>query len=89
MQMIMVIPFVLYEYRTSDENTKKKYNLSYIFDNHNIIKPLASSLATSLWFTMIILGFEWTSISHSIVMGSLSNFFLSIGRTWRNSSHDL
>ena len=28
-------------------------------------------------------------MSHSIVLGSLSNFFLSIGRSSRNSSHDL
>lgn len=89
MQMIMVIPFVLYEYRTCDENTKKKYSLSYIFNPSNMIKPLISSLATSLWFTTILFGFEWTSVSHSIVMGSLSNFFLSIGRSWRKSSHDL
>lgn len=27
-------------------------------------------------------------MSHSIVMGSLSNFFLSIGRSWRGESHD-
>lgn len=42
-----------------------------------------------MWFTMILSGFEWTSVSHSIVMGSLSNFFLSLGRSWRKSSHDL
>lgn len=28
-------------------------------------------------------------MSHSIVLGSLSNFFLSLGRSWRKSSHDL
>jgi hypothetical protein len=54
-----------------------------------MIKPVISAFATSLWFTVILFGFEWTSVSHSIVMGSLSNFFLSLGRSWRRSSHDL
>lgn len=89
MQVFMVIPFVLYQYRTCDENTKKKYSLKYIFDPHVMIKPLISAFATSIWFSMILFGFEWTSISHSMVMGSLSNFFLSIGRSRRKSSHDL
>lgn len=89
MQSIMVIPFVLYEYRTGGEAVRKKYNLKYIFNVTNFIKPLVSSLATSMWFTMILAGFEWTSVSHSIVLGSLSNFFLSLGRSWRKSSHDL
>jgi hypothetical protein len=89
MQTFMVIPFVLYEYRTCDEDTRKKYNLRHIFQPEHIIKPFISSLATSMWFTVILQGFEWTSVSHSIVMGSLSNFFLSIGRSLRRSSHDL
>lgn len=57
MQMIMVIPFVLYEYRTGGENVRKKYSFSYIFDTKNFIKPLVSSLASSMWFTMILAGF--------------------------------
>jgi hypothetical protein len=31
MQAFMVIPFVLYERRSKDENIKKKYCFSYIF----------------------------------------------------------
>lgn len=89
MQSIMVIPFVLYEYRTGGEAVRKKYSFKYIFNITNFIKPLVSSLATSMWFTTILGGFEWTSVSHSIVLGSLSNFFLSLGRSWRKSSHDL
>lgn len=88
MQVFMVLPFVFYQYRNCDEQTKKKYSLKYVFDRHNMIKPLMSGVATSLWFTAIVFGFEWTSVSHSIVMGSLSNFFLSLGRSWRRQSHD-
>jgi len=66
-----------------------KYSFSYIFDTTHFIKPLVSSLATSMWFTMILSGFEWTSVSHSIIMGSMSNFFLSLGRSWRKQSHEL
>jgi hypothetical protein len=57
MQMITVIPFVLYEYRTGDQNVKNKYSFSYIFNTKNFIKPLVSSLAASMWFTMILSGF--------------------------------
>ena len=89
MQIPMVIPFVLYEFRTATPEIRAQYTLDYIFKSTNIIKPLASSLATSFWFTMVLFGFEWTSISHSIVLGSLSNFFLSMDRSRRKSSHDL
>jgi len=89
MQAFMVIPFVLYEYRSGGEEVKKKYEWKYIFNPQNLIKPLVSSFAVSMWFTMILFGFEWTSVSHSIVMGSMSNFFLSIGRSRRKASHDL
>jgi TRAP-type mannitol/chloroaromatic compound transport system permease small subunit len=89
MQSLMMIPFVLYEYRTGNEIVREKYTFKYIFSKSNFIKPFASSLAASMWFTCILGGFEWTSVSHSLVLGSLSNFFLSLGRSWRKSSHDL
>ncbi len=57
MQSIMVIPFVLYEYRTGDEKVRSKYQWKYLFNTSNFIKPVISSLATSMWFTMILLGF--------------------------------
>ena len=57
MQVFMVLPFVLYQYRNSDEETKKKYSIKYVFDPHNMIKPLVSGLATSLWFSAILFGF--------------------------------
>lgn len=57
MQAIMVIPFVLYEYRTGSEAVRSKYALKYIFKTSNFIKPLVSSLAASMWFSVILAGF--------------------------------
>lgn len=57
MQSIMVIPFVLYEYRTASEAVRKKYELKYIFKITNFIKPLMSSIAASMWFSIILAGF--------------------------------
>ncbi len=66
---------------------KEKYALKHILNPSNLKKAYLGSFATSLWFTVILTCFEWTYVSHAIVLGSLSNFFLSIGRTLRKSSH--
>lgn len=89
LQALMIIPFVLYERRVAQGDTKEKYKLAYIFNPSNLKKAYFSSFATSFWFTIILTCFEWTYISHAIVLGSLSNFFLSIGRTIRKANHDL
>ncbi len=89
MQAIIVLPFVFYERRTLAEDQKQKYTLKYIFNPHNLIKPYMSSLSASLWFLCILTSFEWTYVSHGIVLGSLANFFLSIGRSLRGTSHDV
>jgi len=68
---------------------KGKYSLAYIFDRKNIIKPYISSLSASLFFLFILSSFEWTFVSHGIVLGGLSNFFLSIGRGFRNQAHSI
>lgn len=57
MQALMVIPFVLYERRTSNEENKQKYTLEYIFTPQNIIKPYISSLSACLWFLFILTSF--------------------------------
>lgn len=89
MQVFFTIPFMMYEWRTSSEEVKAKYTLAYIIDRKNILKPYISSLATSLFFLFILSSFEWTFVSHGIVLSSLSNFFLSIGRSFRNQSHSI
>ena len=87
MQALCMIPFIMYEKRTASPEVKEKYKLSYILDRKNICKPYISSLYTSLWFMFILTSFEWTYVSHGIVLGALSNFFLSLGRTWRSQNH--
>lgn len=39
-----------------------------------------------MWFTFILFSFDYTSVSHSILLGSLSNFFLSATRTFKKGS---
>lgn len=56
------------------------YSFSYIFKLEHFKKVYVSSFATSFWFTMILTCFEWTYISHAMVLGALSNFFLSVMR---------
>jgi hypothetical protein len=89
MQVFFTVPFMMYEWRTSSQEVRAKYNLSYITDSKNIIKPYISSLATTLFFLFILSSFEWTYISHGIVLGGISNFFLSIGRAFRGQSHNI
>lgn len=89
MQAIFMIPFILYEKRSSGDEVKEKYKLSYIFDRKNITKPYISSLSASLWFVFVLTSFEWTYVSHGIVLGGLSNFFLSISRSLRGQNHQI
>jgi hypothetical protein len=54
-----------------------------------LVKPYVSSLASCLWLYLIHTVSEWTWISHGFVLGALSNFFLSIGRTLRSQNHHI
>jgi hypothetical protein len=87
LQSVIVIPFVLYEYRISSEETKQQYKLKHILNPTHLKKVYLSSISTSIWFTCILTVFEWTYISHGLVLGALSNFFLSIHRRFTNSTH--
>lgn len=89
MQVFFSIPFMMYEWRTSSQEVRNKYSFAYITDKKNIIKPFISSLATTLFFLFILSSFEWTFVSHGIVLSSLSNFFLSIGRGFRSQTHSI
>jgi hypothetical protein len=89
MQACFMLPFMMYERRTASPEIKDKYTIAYIIDRKNIIKPYISSLAASLWFLLVLSSFEWTFVSHGIVLGGLSNFFLSITRTLRKQSHHI
>lgn len=80
LQSFMVVPFVLYERRTASEKVREMYSFSHIFKLEHFKKVYISSFATSFWFTMILTTFEWTYISHAMVLGALSNFFLSVMR---------
>jgi hypothetical protein len=89
MQTFMIFPFVLYERRVGNEQVKSQYSLKHIINPEHLKKVYISSISTSLWFTVILTVFEWTYVSHGIILGSLSNFFLSIHRSFTKSEHDL
>jgi hypothetical protein len=89
LQAIFMIPFLLYEKRTGSESVKKKYSFEHIMRFEGLRKVYISSIGTSIWFSIILTCFEWTYISHALVLGSLSNFFLSINRSINHSTHSL
>ena len=95
MQSLMMIPFMLYEYRTGNELVRERYKLSYIFEKNHIRTLYITSLATTYFFTTILTLFEWTYISHCLVLGTLNNLFLSLynilkpANTNINKSHEM
>lgn len=88
-QFFLLIPFIMYEYRAADENTKAKYQFSSILRATNVKRIFLSSLSVFFWFFCVGTLSEWTQISHVLALGGLANFFLSIDRRQRNSGHDL
>jgi hypothetical protein len=63
--------------------------LHYIISIEGLKKIFLSSIGTTIWFSIILSCFEWTYISHALVLGSLSNFFLSINRSMMGTNHEL
>lgn len=81
LHLLILIPFVLFEYRTANVKKREMYALSHIFKPKHFKKLCFSSFQATFWVTTILTTIEWTYISHSMVLGALSNFFLSIERT--------
>ena len=48
-----------------------------IFNFKNMKKVYISSLGGTLWFTMVLFSFDFTFVSHAILLGNLANFFIS------------
>jgi hypothetical protein len=89
LQTFIILPFVLYERRVASEEVKKQYRLSYILKPEHLKKVYISAISSSIWFTFILTVFEWTFVSHGIMLSALPNFFLSIHRSINNSEHQL
>lgn len=79
--LIMLIPFVLYEKRTANAKILNQYRLAYIFNFRNIKKVWILAFTASFWPTTILTSIEWSYISHCMVLGSLTNLYLSLERT--------
>lgn len=80
MQSLIMIPFAMYERRMGNEEVRSKYSISYVLRPENFRRLYFASFAQSFWFTTILFSFDWTYISHALVLGALSNFFLSVSR---------
>ncbi|KAL4432768.1 hypothetical protein ABPG74_011589 [Tetrahymena malaccensis] len=83
MQFFLMIPFAQYEWRTGDEKIKAKYSISYILKSENLKKLFLSSFTQSTWFCFTLFCFEWTYVSHAIILGNLVNFYLFLQRVVR------
>ena len=86
LQLIIIIPFVLFERRSANEKVISQYKLSHIFEPKHIKKIFILSFTGAFYVTTILTTIEWTYISHSMVLGALTNFFLSIERTFQKKN---
>ncbi|KAL4426749.1 hypothetical protein ABPG74_006527 [Tetrahymena malaccensis] len=84
MTVFWIIPFCIYEY--FDASYQRYYKCAYIFQLDNLKQSYISSLGSSIWFTFILFSFDYTSVSHAMLLGSLSNFFMSAIRTFKRGS---
>lgn len=89
MQSFMMIPFLLYERRNLPANLKYQYTLSHIFKLEHIKKVYMVAFTNSIWFTMVLFAFEWSYISHALVLSGLQQFCFSINRhVNKNENHN-
>ena len=86
LQLLIILPFLLFERRSADEKVIKQYTLAHIFEPKHIKKIFILSFTGAFWVTTILTTIEWTYISHCLVLGALTNFFLSIERTVRKAN---
>jgi hypothetical protein len=89
LQLLILFPFVLFEWRSANEEVMKKYTLENVFKPNHIKKIFLLSFTGAFWVSTILTDIEWTYISHSMVLGALTNFFLSIERTLKSTNGQL
>ena len=53
----------------------------------NLKKLYISSLGSTIWFTLVLFSFGFTTVSHSILLGNLTNFFISMIRMWGRKNY--
>lgn len=67
----------------------KQYTFAHIFEPKHIKKIFIASFTAAFFVTTILTTIEWTYISHSMVLGALTNFVLSIERTIRGQNDQM
>lgn len=86
---IILIPFMFYEKRTANEETKEKYKFQNIIQVEKLKNAFYFSLAKAFWFVIITSTFQYVTVAHTQILGNLMNFFLSINRFMDSSYHFL
>lgn len=71
------------------EVKKLMYSISNIFNVHNLKNAYIVSLSKALWFVLLTTTFQFTPISHGLMLGMLMNFFLSLNRSINAQVHYL
>jgi hypothetical protein len=81
MTSFWLLPLLYIEYSNPDH--RKAYTKANILNLKNLKNLYLSSIGSTIWFTTILFTFDYTPVSHAILLGNLANFFLSILRTFK------
>ncbi|CAD8092366.1 unnamed protein product [Paramecium primaurelia] len=85
LQGIFLIPFIMYEYRTGNEKIKSAYTIEFLLRWTHMRKVYMASLTTTVTFAVFLFCFDYTNISSVFVLGSQTNFWLSVFRKKENN----
>ncbi|CAD8202136.1 unnamed protein product [Paramecium pentaurelia] len=85
LQGIFLIPFIMYEYRTGNEKVKSAYTMEFLLRWTHMRKVYMASLTTTVTFAVFLFCFDYTNISSVFVLGSQTNFWLSVFRKKENN----
>ncbi len=77
----------MYEYRTGSEKVKQSYSFEFILKWTHMRKLYLASLATTVTFTIFLFCFDYTNISSVQILGTQTNFWLSVFRKKESNHH--
>ena len=65
------------------------YKLQNILKKESLKNAFLVAFSKSLWLIVITSSYDYTTVAHTLILGSLMNFFLSINRFFSNRYHFL
>jgi hypothetical protein len=60
-----------------------------MFKPEGLLNAFIVSLSKAFWFIIITTTWQYTTVAHTLILGNLMNFFLSINRFLNKSYHFL